>query len=117
MGLSCRSAGGRQPRYWRLKWHYRAGRHSFFRNSVSAYQVAGYGYDNITAYNRAKSALQGQWANPGAQGPSWEGLPGQAVHSAAVQRGQQPTDLVWTHLRWQLDNYASVHCGSADDEL
>ncbi len=42
-------------------------------SSTSAYEVAGYDYDNITAYNGLKSALEGQWANPGAQVPSWEG--------------------------------------------
>ena len=42
-------------------------------SSLSAYEVIDYDYDNTTAYDRVKSALEGQWANPGAQGPSWEG--------------------------------------------
>jgi len=42
-------------------------------SSLDAYNVAGYKYTNATAANRALSALRGQWANPFAQGPSWEG--------------------------------------------
>ena len=42
-------------------------------SSLGAYEIAGYDYDNMTAYSRVKSALEGQWANPGAQGPRWEG--------------------------------------------
>ncbi|KAK4695350.1 hypothetical protein P7C71_g2392, partial [Lecanoromycetidae sp. Uapishka_2] len=42
-------------------------------SSLDAYNVAGYDYDSTTAYSRVQSALEGQWRNPGAQGPSWEG--------------------------------------------
>lgn len=42
-------------------------------SSLDAYNVAGYNYDNVTAINRVKSAIEGQWANPATQGPSWEG--------------------------------------------
>ncbi|KAF6239129.1 hypothetical protein HO173_003002 [Letharia columbiana] len=34
---------------------------------------AGYDYDNNTGCNRVRPALESQWANPGAQGASWEG--------------------------------------------
>lgn len=43
-------------------------------SSLDAYIVAGYNYDNITAYQRAQSALKQQWANPAAQGTAWEGI-------------------------------------------
>ncbi|KAL6718497.1 hypothetical protein ACLMJK_004589 [Lecanora helva] len=42
-------------------------------SSLDSYNVAGYNYDNTTAYNRAKSALEDGWRNPAQQGPSWEG--------------------------------------------
>lgn len=42
-------------------------------SSLDSYNVAGYSYNADTAAQRAKSALQDQWANPGSQGPSWEG--------------------------------------------
>jgi hypothetical protein len=41
--------------------------------SVDAYDVAGYEYTNPTAQARVEDALTKGWANPGAQGPSWEG--------------------------------------------
>ena len=42
-------------------------------SSLDSYNVAGYNYTADTAAQRAQSALESQWANPGAQGPSWEG--------------------------------------------
>ena len=42
-------------------------------SSLDAYNVAGYNYTSATAASRAQSAIQDQWRNPGAQGPSWEG--------------------------------------------
>ncbi|KAI9799090.1 MAG: hypothetical protein M1833_004284 [Piccolia ochrophora] len=42
-------------------------------SSLDSYNVAGYTYDASTASSRAQSALKDGWANPGAQGPSWEG--------------------------------------------
>ncbi len=42
-------------------------------SSLDAYNVAGYAYNSSTASTRVQSALQDQWGNPGAQGPSWEG--------------------------------------------
>lgn len=42
-------------------------------SSLDAYTVAGYNYDSATATARVQDALQNQWANPGDQGPSWEG--------------------------------------------
>ncbi|KAL8792158.1 MAG: hypothetical protein Q9195_005254 [Heterodermia aff. obscurata] len=42
-------------------------------SSLDSYNVAGYNYTADTATQRAQSALESQWANPGAQGPSWEG--------------------------------------------
>ena len=43
-------------------------------SSLDAYIVAGYNYDNVTASQRALSAITQQWANPAAQGPAWEGI-------------------------------------------
>lgn len=42
-------------------------------SSLDSYNVARYNYTTDTAAQRAQSALESQWANPGAQGPSWEG--------------------------------------------
>lgn len=43
-------------------------------SSLDAYIVAGYNYNNVTANQRAESAITQQWANPAAQGPAWEGI-------------------------------------------
>ena len=43
-------------------------------SSLDAYIAAGYNYNNVTAYQRAQSAITSQWANPAAQGPAWEGI-------------------------------------------
>ena len=43
-------------------------------SSLDAYLAAGYNYNKDTALARAQSALKDQWANPGARGPSWEGI-------------------------------------------
>lgn len=80
-------------------------------SSVSAYQVAGYDYDDITAYNRVKSALEGQWANPGAQGPNWEGtftIPVCDV-STAIEADYQDKQYI---LRpYNGDNSQPIWCG------
>ena len=43
-------------------------------SSLGAYEIAGYDYDDMIAYSRVKSSLEGQWANSSAQGPRWEGI-------------------------------------------
>ena len=80
-------------------------------SSVSAYQIAGYDYNNITAYERVKSALEGQWANPGAQGPSWEGtftIPVCDV-STAVEADYQ--DKQYILQPYNGDNSRPIWCG------
>lgn len=43
-------------------------------SSLDAYNVARYDYNSDTAAQRAEDAISNAWANPGAQGASWEGI-------------------------------------------
>ena len=80
-------------------------------SSLSAYEVASYDYENITAYNKVNSALEGQWANPGAQGPSWEGtftIPVCDV-STAIEADYQ--DKQYILQPYNGDNSRPIWCG------
>lgn len=80
-------------------------------SSLDAYNVAGYNYNNVTAYNRVQSALQGQWADPGAQGPSWEGtftIPVCDVSSAITANYQ---DKQYILQPYNSDNSRPIWCG------
>ena len=80
-------------------------------SSLGAYEIAGYDYDNMTAYGRVKSALEGQWANPGAQGPRWEGtftIPVCNVSTAINKYYQDKQYILQPH---NGDNRRPVWCG------
>ncbi|KAK3167388.1 hypothetical protein OEA41_010515 [Lepraria neglecta] len=84
-------------------------------SSLDAYNVAGYHYDNSTAYNRVQSALQGQWRNPDTQGPSWEGtftIPVCDVSSAINSNYQGKQYILQPH---NYDNSRPMWCGPVCD--
>lgn len=80
-------------------------------SSLSRYEVAGYDYDNITEYNRVKSALEGQWANPGAHGPSLEGTSPRPVFNVSTAIDAEYQGRQYILQRYNGENSRPIWCG------